>query len=335
MDKTKKTTLDAIRAGLRFAALAAAAMGVADQASAQDFPAKGPIRLIVGFAPGGGTDAIARALNTRMGEVLKQSVVVENRSGAGGTLAAEHVAKSPPDGYTVLFTLNNHSINQALYPKLPYDTERDLRGVTLVGSLPQAFAAHPSATANTLQQFLQLGPKNDPKQRVYANGGVGSPGHFAAAYLESLAGVEFTHVPYRGAGPAIADVIGGQVPYILSTLTGLLPHIKAGKLKAIALTSAERSALLPNVPTIAESGFRGYDMDSWMGTFVPRATPPAVMRVLHEATLEALKQPAVRERVEAQAGRLTPGSGEALDKIVSDDIRTYSKIVRERGIKAE
>ena len=335
MDKTKKTTLDAIRAGLRFAALSAAAMGVADQASAQDFPAKGPIRLIVGFAPGGGTDAIARALNTRMGEVLKQSVVVENRSGAGGTLAAEHVAKSPPDGYTVLFTLNNHSINQALYPKLPYDTERDLRGVTLVGSLPQAFAAHPSATANTLQQFLQLGPKNDPKQRVYASGGVGSPGHFAAAYLESLAGVEFTHIPYRGAGPAIADVIGGQVPYILSTLTGLLPHIKAGKLKAIALTSAERSALLPNVPTIAESGFRGYDMDSWMGTFVPRATPPAVMRVLHEATLEALKQPAVRERVEAQAGRLTPGSGEALDKIVSDDIRTYSKIVRERGIKAE
>jgi tripartite-type tricarboxylate transporter receptor subunit TctC len=316
-------------------AILAFALAVTGHTAAQDFPARAPIRLIVGFAPGGGTDAIARALNTRMGEVLKQSVVVENRSGAGGTLAAEYVAKSPPDGYTVLFTLNNHSINQALYPKLPYDTERDLRGVTLVGSLPQAFAAHPSATANTLQQFLQLGPKNDPKQRVYANGGVGSPGHFAAAYLESLAGVEFTHVPYRGAGPAIADVIGGQVPYILSTLTGLLPHIKAGKLKAIALTSAERSTLLPNVPTIAESGFPGYDMDSWMGTFVPRATPPAVIRVLHEATLEALKQQAVRERVEAQAGRLTPGSGEALDKIVAEDIKTYSKIVRERGIKAE
>lgn len=315
---------------LRMAALAAALVAAAG-AGAQEFPAKGPIRLIVGFAPGGGTDAIARALNTRMGEVLKQSVVVENRSGAGGTLAADYVAKSAPDGYTVLFTLNNHSINQALYPKLPYDTERDMRGVTLVGSLPQAFAAHPSATANTLQQFLQL----DPKQRIYANGGVGSPGHFAAAYLESLAGVEFTHVPYRGAGPAIADVIGGQVPYILSTLTGLLPHIKAGKLKAIALTSPERSSLLPSVPTIAESGFPGYDMDSWMGTFVPRATPPAVIKVLHEATLEALKQPAVRERVETQAGRLTPGSGAALDAIVADDIKRYSKIVRERGIKAE
>ena len=333
--KTSTTNLTAaMKAVLRVAALSAM-LGTALTGAAQEFPSKGPIRLIVGFAPGGGTDAIARALNTRMGEVLKQSVVVENRSGAGGTLAAEHAAKSAPDGYTVLFTLNNHSINQALYPKLAYDTERDLRGVTLVGSMPQAFAAHPSATANTLQQFLALGPKNDPKQRVYASGGVGSPGHFAAAYLESLAGVEFTHIPYRGAGPAIADVIGGQVPYILSTLTGLLPHIKAGKLKAIALTSAERSTLLPNIPTIAESGFPGYDMDSWMGTFVPRATPPAVMKVLHEATLDALKWPAVRERVEAQAGRLTPGTGEALDKIVAEDIRTYSKIVRDRGIKAE
>jgi tripartite-type tricarboxylate transporter receptor subunit TctC len=334
MRRIGNTALRALAAALRMAALAAA-LGATAGAAAQEFPTKGPIRLIVGFAPGGGTDAIARALNTRMGEALKQSVVVENRSGAGGTLAADYVAKSAPDGYTVLFTLNNHSINQALYPKLPYDTERDLRGVTLVGSLPQAFAAHPSAAANTLQQFLQLGPRNDPKQRVYANGGVGSPGHFAAAYLESLAGVEFTHIPYRGAGPAIADVIGGQVPYILSTLTGLLPHIKAGKLKAIALTSAERSPLLPNVPTIAESGFPGYDMDSWMGTFVPRATPAAVIRVLHEATLEALKQPAVRERVETQAGRVTPGSGEALDAIVAGDIKRYSKIVRERGIKAE
>lgn len=333
--KTSTTNLTAaMKAVLRVAALSAM-LGTALTGAAQEFPSKGPIRLIVGFAPGGGTDVIARALNTRMGEVLKQSVVVENRTGAGGTLAAEHVAKSAPDGYTVLFTFNNLSISQALYPKLAYDTERDLRGVTLVGSLPQAFAAHPSATANTLQQFLALGPKNDPKQRVYASGGVGSGGHFAAAYLESLAGVEFTHIPYRGAGPAIADVIGGQVPYILSTLTGLLPHIKAGKLKAIALTSAERSTLLPNIPTIAESGFPGYDMDSWMGTFVPRATPPAVMKVLHEATLDALKWPAVRERVEAQAGRLTPGTGEALDKIVAEDIRTYSKIVRDRGIKAE
>ncbi len=303
---------------------------------AADFPARQPIRLIVGFAPGGGTDAIARALNARLGEVLKQTVLVENRAGAGGALATDLVAKAPPDGYTVSFTLNSHAINQALYPNLPFDTERDLRGVALLGALPQALAAHPSAPANTVQEFLQNAKnKGDQRGRTYANGGVGSPGHFAAAYLESLANVEFVHVPYRGAGPAMVDVIGNQVPYILSTLTGLLPHIKAGKLKAIALTSAERSPLLPNVPTIAESGFPGYDMDTWIGMFVPRATPDAVVKTLYEATMEALKSPAVRERIESQAGRVAGGTPEQLDRLVSDDIKRYRKIVQERGIKAE
>lgn len=302
---------------------------------AQPFPAKGPIRLVVGFSPGGGTDAIARALNVRLGEALRQSVVVDNRAGAGGAIAAEHVAKSAPDGYTISFTLNNHAINQALYPKLPFDTERDLRGVTLIGALPQAFAANPSAPASTLQEFLQQAKGGDARLRTYASGGVGSPGHFAAAYLESLSGVEFNHVPYRGAGPAMTDVLGNQVPYILSTLTGLLPHIKAGKLKAIAVTSKERTPTLPNVPTIAESGFPGYDMDTWIGTFVPRATPDAVVKILHEATLEALKSPAVRERIESQAGRVSPGGPSELDALVAADIRQYTKIVNERRIKPE
>ena len=322
-----KKTLQILLAG----ALAVAPFAV----PAQPFPTKGPIRLIVGFAPGGGTDAIARALNTRLGEILKQSVVVENRAGAGGAIAADHVAKSAPDGYTVSFTLNNHSINQALYAKLPFDTERDLRGVTLIGALPQAFAAHPSAPASTIQEFLQQAKGSDARLRTYASGGVGSPGHFAAAYLESLSGVEFIHVPYRGAGPAMADVLGNQVPYILSTLTGLLPHIKAGKLKALAVTSKERTPVLPNVPTIAESGFPGYDMDTWIGTFVPRATPDAVVKILHEATLEALKSPAVRERIESQAGRVGPGGPAELDAIVARDIQQLSKIVKERNIKAE
>ena len=314
--------------------IALAALG-APIASAQDYPGKGPIRLIVGFAPGGGTDAIARTLNTRMGEILKQSVLVENRASAGGIVATEAVAKSAPDGYTVSFNVNTHAINQALYPKLPYDTERDLRGVTLIGSLGQTLAAHPNAEANTLQQFLKLEAADANKKRLMANGGVGSPGHLAAAYLESLAGVKFTHVPYRGAGPGIIDVVGGQVPYILSTTAGLMPHIRSGKLKAIAVTSPERSALMPNVPTIAESGFPGYDMDTWIGMFVPKATPAAVVKLLHEATLEALKSPQVRERVESQAGRIIGGSPEKLDALVAEDIKRYTKIVRDFGIKAE
>ncbi len=314
--------------------IALAALG-APIASAQDYPTKGPIRLIVGFAPGGGTDAIARTLNTRMGEILKQSVLVENRASAGGIVATEAVAKSAPDGYTVSFNVNTHAINQALYPKLPYDTERDLRGVTLIGSLGQTLAAHPNAEANTVQQFLKLEAVDANKKRLMANGGVGSPGHLAAAYLESLAGVKFTHVPYRGAGPGIIDVVGGQVPYILSTTAGLMPHIRSGKLKAIAVTSPERSALMPNVPTIAESGFPGYDMDTWIGMFVPKATPAAVVKLLHEATLEALKSPQVRERVESQAGRIIGGSPEKLDALVAEDIKRYTKIVRDFGIKAE
>ena len=173
------------------------------------------------------------------------------------------------------------------------------------------------------------------RKRLMANGGVGSPGHLAAAYLESLAGVKFTHVPYRGAGPGIIDVVGGQVPYILSTSAGLLPHVRSGKLKPIAVTSPERSPLMPNVPTIAESGFPGYDMDTWIGTFMPRATPNAVVKLLHEATLEALKSPLVRERIESQAGRIIGGSPEQLDALVAEDIRRYTKIVRDFGIKAE
>ncbi len=307
----------------------------ASTASAQEYPTKGPIKLVVGFATGGGTDAIARSLNVRLGEILKQTVVVENRPSAGGIVGTDAVARSAPDGYTVSFNVNTHAINQALYPKLPYDTERDLRGVTLVGSLGQMLAANPKAEANTLQEFLKLEAPNENRKRILANGGVGSPGHLAAAYLESLAGAKFTHVPYRGAGPGITDVLGGQVPYILSTSAGLLPHVRAGKLKAIAVTSPQRSPLLPNVPTIAESGFPGYDMDTWIAMFVPRATPNSVVKVLHEATLEALKSPQVRERIEAQAGRIIGGSPEQLDALVAEDIKRYTKIVKDFGIKAE
>lgn len=315
--------------------VAAAVALAATAVSAQEYPTKGSIRLIVGFATGGGTDAIARSLNTRLGEILKQSVVVENRPSSGGILGTEAVAKAAPDGYTVSFNVNTHAINQALYPKLPYDTERDLRGVTLIGSLGQMLAAHPKAEANTLQEFLKLEAHTENRKRLLANGGIGSPGHLAAAYLESLAGAKFTHVTYRGAGPGITDVLGGQVPYILSTSAGLLPHVRAGRLKAIAVTSSERSPLTPNVPTIAESGFPGYDMDTWIGMFVPKATPTAIVKVLHEATLEALKSPLVKERIESQAGRIIGGSPEQLDALVAQDIKRYTKIVKDFGIKAE
>ena len=314
------------------AALCAASVALA--APAQDFPAKQPVKLVVTFAPGGGSDTIARTLNTKMGEALGQAVIVENKAGAGGAIATDFVAKSPPDGYNVLFTVSSHSINQALVPSLPFNTERDLRGVTLIGALPQVLAVHPSTPADNLQQWIALGRK-DARYQQYATGGIGSPGHFAGALLQSQGKLSLVHVPYKGAGPAITDVVGNQVPAVLGTLSGILPHIKAGRLKAIAITSKERSKLIPDVATIAESGFAGYESDTWVGTFVPRATPDGVVARLHAATLAALKDPAVAARMESQAGFVIGGSPAELDAVVSREIKQFSQVVREQGLKPE
>ena len=324
-----------MKAGSRIRhALACAAVLAISVSFAQDFPGKQPVRLIVTFAPGGGSDTIARTLNAKMGEALGQTVIVENKAGAGGAIATDFVAKSAPDGYNVLFTVSSHSINQALVPSLPFNTERDLRGVTLIGALPQVLAVHPSTPADNLQEWIALGRK-DARFTQYATGGIGSPGHFAGALLQSQGKLTLTHVPYKGAGPAMADVIGNQVPAVLGTLSGILPHIRSGKLKAIAVTSAKRSPLIPDVPTIAESGFPGYESDTWIGTFVPRATPPEVVNKLHQATLAALKDPAVAARMESQAGLIIGGSPADLDALVAKEIRQFTQVVREQGLKPE
>ena len=303
-------------------------------AGAQEFPSKQPVKLVVTFAPGGGSDTIARTLNTKMGEALGQVVIVENKAGAGGAIATDFVAKAAPDGYNVLFTVSSHSINQALITTLPFNTERDLRGVTLIGALPQVLAVHPSTPANNLQEWIALGNK-DAKYKQYATGGIGSPGHFAGALLQSQGKLSLVHIPYKGAGPAITDVVGNQVPAVLGTLSGILPHVKAGRLKAIAVTSKARSPLIPEVATIAESGFAGYESDTWVGTFVPRATPEAVVAKLHAATLAALKDPAVAARMESQAGFIIGGSPAELDALVAREIKQFTQVVREQGLKPE
>ncbi len=303
-------------------------------AHAQEYPTRQPVKLIVTFAPGGGSDTIARTLNAKMGEALGQVVVVENKAGAGGAIATDFIAKSTPDGYSVLFTVSSHSINQALVPGLPFDTERDLRGVTLIGALPQVLAVHPSVPANNLQEWIALG-RRDERSLQYATGGIGSPGHFAGALLQSMAKLQLVHVPYRGAGPAMADVMGGQVPAVLGTLSGILPHIRSGRLKAIAVTSKQRSPLIPDVATIAESGFPGYESDTWIGTFVPRATPNDVVNKLHQATLAALKDPAVAARMESQAGIIIGGSPAELDALVAREVQQFTRVVREQGLKPE
>jgi tripartite-type tricarboxylate transporter receptor subunit TctC len=319
-------------------ALVAATLGlIATSATtgawAQEYPAKQPVRLIVTFAPGGGADTVARAVNGKIGEALGQTVLVENKPGAGGTIATDFVAKSPADGYTVLFTVSSHSVNQSLYPTLPFNTERDLRGVTLLAALPQVLAVHPSVPANNLKEWIALG-KAQPRYRQYGTGGIGSPGHFAGGLLQSMGKLTLEHVPYKGAGPAMSDVMGNQVPAVLGTLSGIIGHIKSGKLKAIAITSAQRSPLLPDVQTVAET-VPGYEADTWIGTFVPRATPEAVVQKLHKATLAALADPGVKTRMDSLAGRIIGGSPAELDKLVTREIRDFAVVVREQNIRPE
>lgn len=302
--------------------------------AAQEFPARQPVKLVVTFAPGGGSDAIARTMNTKLGEILGQTVIVENKAGAGGAIATDFVAKSPADGYTVLFTVSSHSINQALVPNLPFDTERDLRGVTLIGALTQVLAVHPSVPAQNLQEWLALGRK-DARYKQYATGGVGSPGHFAGGLLQSMSKEPLDHIPYKGAGPALADVMGNQVPAVLGTLSGAIAHIKSGKLKAIAVTSTARSPLLPDVQTMAQGGITGYASDTWVGMFVPKNTPDAIVQKLHQATLAALADPAVKARVDSLAGTIIGGGPAELDALVNREIKAFTNVVREQKIKPE
>jgi tripartite-type tricarboxylate transporter receptor subunit TctC len=273
-------------------------------------------------------------MNMKLGEVLGQTVIVENKAGAGGAIATDYVAKSAPDGYTVLFTVSSHSINQALMPSLPFNTERDLRGVTLIGALTQVLAVHPSVPAQNLQEWLALGRK-DVRFKQYATGGVGSPGHFAGGLLQSMTKGSLDHIPYKGAGPALADVIGNQVPAVLGTLSGAIGHIKSGKLRAIAVTSSERSNLLPDVQTMAQSGVAGYESDTWIGMFVPKKTPDAVVQKLHQAVLLSLADPAVKARVDSLAGSIIGGGPAELDALVSREIRQFTDVVKEQKIKPE
>lgn len=315
------------------AALVAAATFAAPASAQQDYPARQAVRLVVTFAPGGGADAAARAISDKLAEKLGQTVIVDNKPGAGGTIATNHVAKAAADGYTVLFTVSSHTINEALMPSLPFDTQKDLKGVTLVGLLPQALAVHPSVPANNLAEWLALGQK-DPKFRQYATGGIGSPGHFAGAVLQSMAKRPLVHVGYKGAGPAMTDVIGNQVPAVLGSLGGMMPHIRSGKLKAIAVTSPQRSSLLPTVPTMAET-VPGYESDTWIGMFVPAGTPAAVLAKLHAATAAALAEPEVKARLDTQGVSIVAGPPADLDRLVGREIKLFTNVVKEQGIKAE
>ena len=313
-----------------FALLATLASGAA---SAQQYPAK-PVRMIVGPGPGSGTDVVARAIALRLTERMGQTVIVENRVGAGGTIAVGIVAKSPADGYTLLFVSGSLVIHPAIYRKLPYDVERDLAPITLVGVVPQVLVVHPSLPAKTMREFIALAKKR-PGQINYGSGGVGSTGHLAGELLQTNAGIKLVHVPYKGAGPAAVDVMAGQIQGLFTSAVNALQHARTGKVRMIGVTTSKRAAAIPDVPTFAESGVPDYELMTWYGVLAPAGTPRAVIDRVNQEVAGVIRLPDVRSRLVADGVEPSGNSPEQFSELIRRELARISKIIKTAHIQAE
>jgi tripartite-type tricarboxylate transporter receptor subunit TctC len=300
---------------------------------AQDYPSK-PIRFIVPYPPGGGTDVIARIVQQRLSEGLGQPIVIENRGGAGGAVGTELAAKSVPDGYTFLFTLSSHTINPLLY-KLPYDVERDFVGVTMVVSVPQLIAANPSAPATTLRDMVAAARK-DPGRYPYGSVGTGTPAHIAGELLKLKTGIHLVHVPYKGGGPAVVDAISGQIPFVIVSAPAALGQVRAGKLRGLAVTTLKRTPAAPEIPTVAEElGLPDYEVDSWYAIFAPAKTPPAAVARMQKDAARVVHLPDVKQKLLEQGADSVGSTPEELDKVVKAELKRWADVIRDAGIKLE
>ena len=318
-----------LRAGLIVAgALAASAVARAD-----GWPDK-PIRFVVPYPPGGGTDVIARIVQERFQHALGQPIIIENRGGAAGSLGTDVVAKSASDGYTVLFTLSSHTINPAIYPKLPFNTVRDFQPVGTVASLPQILVANLQLPANNVAELIALA-KAKPDGLSFASVGNGSPGHLAGELFKLRTGTKMTHVPYRGGGPAVTDVMGGQVPLLWVSIPAAAQFVKTGKLKALAVSTVKRSAAFPDVPTMQEAGVADFEVDSWYAMFVPAKTPKPIIDKLNHALNAIVREPEIREKLLQQGSEGVGGTPEALGKIVDAELIKWAKLAKEASIRAD
>jgi tripartite-type tricarboxylate transporter receptor subunit TctC len=317
-----------------YAALCAVWMSCAAMfAVAQPFPSK-PVKIIVPSAPGDGSDILARAIGQKLGERWGQPVVVENRPGAGGVVGTEAAAKSAADGYTVIMgNAGSHAINQALYPKLSYDVVRDFAAITMVASAPNVFVVNPAVPAKTVAEFIALA-KKEPGKYAFASGGSGSSAHLNGEMLKAFAGIEMTHVPYKGASPAITDVIGGQVQLMIGNLPPILPHIKSGKVRALGVTTTTRFAATPDVPPVSET-VPGYESLAWFGLFAPAGTPKDVIAKWHGDTVAVLALPDIRDRIAQLGFDVVGNTPDAYSVLVKGDIVKWQRVVKLSGAKAE
>jgi len=332
----KKTYISFLRLPtLAVAGLVAALLsgGASAQTAATAYPAK-PIKILVGYAAGGAVDTVARTIGQSLTAPLGQPFVIENRPGAGSNIASRALIDAPADGHTLMMAANAIAANMALYQPAPFDAEKEMAPVSLIGRVPVVIAVNPNAPFNTIGKLIEAA-KAKPGSLSFASPGNGSTPHMAVEFFERAAGITMQHVPYRGGTPAITDVIGGQLPIVAVNALEVQPHVRSGRLKLLAVLSPNRSPIYPDVPTIAESGFPGFEASVWYGLVAPAATPRTVVTRLHAEVQKALQTAEVRERMNSVGGEVIPGSTEMFAALIKSERVRYEKLVREANIKPD
>jgi tripartite-type tricarboxylate transporter receptor subunit TctC len=309
------------------------AAGAVLPATAQDYPAR-PLRLVVPYPPGGTSDILARPVAQALGERLGQPVVVDNRGGANGNIGTEVVARSPADGYTLLFCNTSHTINPGLYAKVPYDPLKDFTGVALLASTPLILVVHPSIPAANVRELVRVA-RARPGQLNFSSAGSGSTAHLSGELFKTTAGVDMVHVPYKGSGMAVSDLLGGQISLTFGGLVPTLPHTKTGRLRALAVTGAGRSSIAPDIPTVGESGLPGFVVNPWFGVLAPAQTPPAAVARLHADLAALMRSQDITTRYAAQGADIVVQAPAAFDDFIKAEIAKWAKIVRVSGARAD
>jgi tripartite-type tricarboxylate transporter receptor subunit TctC len=318
---------------LRAMLLLAAAL-TSFHAGALPYPSK-PIRFVVPYPVGGPLDTVARLLAQRVSDRIKQPIIIDNKAGAGGNIGADLVAKAPPDGYTLLMgAVATHAINPTLYTSIPYDAGKDFLPVTQIASTPNVLVVNPSLPVHDVREFIAYAKAN-PGKLNFGSGSTGSAGHLAGELFKSMAGVDMTHVPYKGAAPAMTDLIGGRIDLMFDNLASSLAQVKAGKIRALAVTTAKRTPLAPDLPTIAESGLQGFDINTWFGLFVPAGTPREVVDLLHDEFVRALAEPEVREKMLALGAEPVGSTPAQFAAYIRSESAKYARIIKASGAKAD
>jgi len=318
---------------LALTAAIAAVVPPAPVAAQGAYPAR-PIRIISIFPPGGGNDGICRAVAQKMTETMKQQVIVENRPGANGIIGTEVAARAAPDGYTITLIPSGHAVNASLYKKLPFDSIRDFTPLSLAGSSPMVLALHPSIPAKSVRDLIAIA-KARPGQLTYVSAGIGASGHLAGALFETMTNTKMVHIPYKGMSLAVSDLIGGQVSMSFGTSLSMVPHVRTGRLRALATTGAVRSPALPDLPTVAEAGVPGYEASLWYGFVGPAKLPAEITQRLNAEIVAALNQPDVRERLTNQGVDARASSAEEFGRLMVADLERWAEVIRRAGVKAE